>query len=103
MDQFSEVLDRLDVTLEDAFDVASLINKLELVLGRPPSILQTDLAIVRFNREFGNLQQLALFTGGGIDRFRRLGQVVFALRDRFGRFVATGIQNITRRLSQGSG
>lgn len=103
MDEFVEALERLDVTLEDFSDMGTLVDRLDSVLGRAASALQIDIAATQFRREFGTLQQLALATGGGIDRFVRGGRTVVQLRDRFGRFVTSGVANVSRRLRQGSG
>lgn len=98
-----DALERLDVTLSDAGTMFELVDRLNRILDRPASILQIDLAADRFNFQFQQLQQEALFQGLGIDRFMRGSRTVFALRDRMGRFVATGIDSIRNRLAQGAG
>ena len=93
-----DALDRLNITLSDAGTMFELVDRLFDILGRPPSAVQIDLAAGRFNQEFQQLQQAALLIDFGIDRFQRRGRTVFALRDRLGRFVTEGVQNIRDRL-----
>lgn len=103
MDQFANVLERLDVTLEDAESIEGLVARLDLVLGVDASTLQISIATEQFQREFNQLQQSALTQGLTIDRFVRGGQRVFQLRNERGQFVVSGVQQVTQRLARGAG
>jgi hypothetical protein len=91
MDAFEDVLDRLDVTFEDLGDLQVNLEKL---LGRPASDLQMDIATAKLSNDLG----LATFEGLRVTTFERGGRTITQLRDRRGRFVATGGRGITSYL-----
>ena len=97
MDQFAEVLDRLEVTLADFDDIFFLEARLDEVLGRPASGTQLEVATQKFQEQ----RQVAILEGLQVTRFLRRGQSVSALRDERGRFIgAEGAQRISAELER---
>ena len=94
-----DALERMDVVFEDFTSMSELINRLDEVLGRPASAAQIDSAVGLL----GFQRQQATDLGFTVDRFTRAGRQVTQLRDRFGRFVASGAKEISRRLARGAG
>lgn len=96
---WEEILERLDMNFADFPDMASLILRLDQVLGRQATSHQIDLTVVVLQTQ----AQRAVDAGFSIERFRRRGQMVTMIRGPLGRFVASTeiaideVRTITRK------
>lgn len=99
-DQFADVLDRLDISIEDTETMGALIAALDTVLkdNQPKaSGLQIDIAAEKFRVE---RERLKVF-GYSTDFYRRRDETILQVRDARGRFVGTGRATVERILRFG--
>ena len=100
-EEFEDVLDRYDFDWYDlqSSDSDAIREQLRNVLGMSPAGRQMDIARDMIARRQEQLTDLGYTVG----TFQRGGRPVQQMRDARGRFVTSGLQNISARLGEESG
>jgi hypothetical protein len=100
-EEFEDVLDRYDFDWYDlqSSDSDAIREQLRNALGMSPAGKQMDIATAMIARRQEQLTDL----GYSVGTFQRGGQAVQQMRDARGRFVTSGLQNISARLGEESG
>ena len=100
-EEFEDVLDRYDFDWYDlqSSDSDAIREQLRNALGMSPAGKQMDIATAMIARRQEQLTDL----GYSVGTFHRGGQAVQQMRDARGRFVTSGLQNISARLGEESG
>ena len=99
-EEFEDVLDRYDFDWYDlqSSDADAIREQLRNVLGMSPAGRQMDIATEMIARRQEQLTDLGYTVG----TFQRGGQPVQQMRDARGRFVTSGLQIISARLTEES-
>jgi len=99
-EEFEDVLDRYDFDWYDlqSSDADAIREQLRNVLGMSPAGKQMGIATEMIARRQEQLTDLGYTVG----TFQRGGQPVQQMRDARGRFVTSGLQNISARLAEES-
>ena len=96
-EEFEDVLDRYDFDWQDlqSSDEEAIKAQLRAVLG-----YAHDVHVGQVSRMVGRRQEQLTDLGYTITTFQRGGQTVRQMRDARGRFVTSGLQNISARLNE---